>query len=204
MSDFVFDDMPPASESSVSQDPFGGGGGGEENLAWSQPADQHNNTFGSSEPQAQWSSGGGNEAAFMDNDQHQHQHHEEQQSSWQMPEPEQDDALSAFNKQWQVTLDAKRAAEMEAEKAVKAKAAEEMANWHAQRDIRLRAKKVCGLAGRRSFPSPSSLPFFFSKLFLRRPFPFLSVFRYRLFCVFRMQTGAKSRSCLRRSSRTWM
>ena len=140
----------------------------------------------------------------MDNDQHQHQHHEEQQSSWQMPEPEQDDALSAFNKQWQVTLDAKRAAEMEAEKAVKAKAAEEMANWHAQRDIRLRAKKVCGLAGRRSFPSPSSLPFFFSKLFLRRPFPFLSVFRYRLFCVFRMQTGAKSRSCLRRSSRTWM
>ena len=31
---------------------------------------------------------------------------------------------------------------MEAEKAVKAKAAEEMSNWMAQRDIRLRAKKV--------------------------------------------------------------
>jgi hypothetical protein len=40
-------------------------------------------------------------------------------------------------------LNAKIAAEMEAEKAVKAKAAEDMSNWMAQRDIRLRAKKVC-------------------------------------------------------------
>ena len=142
MSDFVFDDMPAPASEGPSSDPFGGGVGGEENLAWSQPVDT-TNTFPSSEPPQpqQWSSGGG-DTSFVDNDSHQHQHHEEQQSSWQMPEPEQDDALSAFNKQWQITLDAKRTAETEAEKAVKAKAAEEMANWHTQRDIRLRAKKV--------------------------------------------------------------
>lgn len=51
-----------------------------------------------------------------------------------------------FNKAWQAKLDAKRAAEMEAEKSVKAKAAEEMSNWMTQRDIRLRTKKV-GNAG---------------------------------------------------------
>ena len=48
----------------------------------------------------------------------------------------------AFNAAWQATLNAKLASEMEAEKAVKAKAAEEMSSWMAQRDIRLRAKKV--------------------------------------------------------------
>ena len=47
-----------------------------------------------------------------------------------------------FNKTWQAKLETKRAAEMEAEKAVKVKANDEMGTWMTQRDIRLRAKKV--------------------------------------------------------------
>jgi hypothetical protein len=50
--------------------------------------------------------------------------------------------IRAFNKTWNLKLEVKRAAEAEAEKAVKAKAAEDMANWTAQREIRLHAKKV--------------------------------------------------------------
>lgn len=49
---------------------------------------------------------------------------------------------SVFNKTWQAKLETKRAAEMEAEKAVKIKANDEMGTWMTQRDIRLRAKKV--------------------------------------------------------------
>lgn len=78
-----------------------------------------------------------------------------------LPEPEADDALrysntidirnkliltilifnSAFNKQFQAKIEAKRAQEFEAEKVVKSKALEELANWNTQRDIRLKAKK---------------------------------------------------------------
>jgi hypothetical protein len=102
-----------------------------------------------------------------------------EQNTWEMPEPEPDDALtyvsfnffaaqwlccilknlvdisrfltvpvfnflniSAFNKVWNAKLDAKKLVEAEAERAVKAKAAEDMSNWTAQRDIRLHTKKV--------------------------------------------------------------
>jgi predicted XRE-type DNA-binding protein len=50
--------------------------------------------------------------------------------------------IRAFNKVWNAKLDAKRIVEAEAERAVKAKAAEDMSNWTAQRDIRLHTKKV--------------------------------------------------------------
>ena len=46
-----------------------------------------------------------------------------------------------FNRNWNAKLDLKRAAEAEHEKAVKAKAAEELANWTQQREIRLKLKK---------------------------------------------------------------
>ncbi len=60
-----------------------------------------------------------------------------------LPEPEivEEDALMKFNKQWFVKLEAKRAKEFEHEKAQRANAAEDLANWTAQRDIRLSAKK---------------------------------------------------------------
>ena len=46
-----------------------------------------------------------------------------------------------FNREFQVKIDAKRAAEFEHEKAVRAKALEEMATWKNQREIKLNAKK---------------------------------------------------------------
>ena len=49
---------------------------------------------------------------------------------------------SAFNKIWNAKLEEKRAVEAQAEKAARAKAAEDMQNWTTQRDIRLHAKKV--------------------------------------------------------------
>ena len=48
---------------------------------------------------------------------------------------------SAFNKQFQAKIEAKRAQEYEAEKVVKTKALDELSNWNTQRDIRLKAKK---------------------------------------------------------------
>ena len=48
---------------------------------------------------------------------------------------------SAFNRVWNEKLDAKRKAEAEAEKAVRAKAADDLSNWTTQRTIRLTAKK---------------------------------------------------------------
>lgn len=50
--------------------------------------------------------------------------------------------IRAFNKLWNAKLDAKKLVEAEAERAVKAKATEDMSNWTAQRDIRLHTKKV--------------------------------------------------------------
>ena len=49
--------------------------------------------------------------------------------------------FSAFNRQWNIKLQQKREAELEADRILKAKAAEDMANWHAQREVRLNAKK---------------------------------------------------------------
>ena len=49
--------------------------------------------------------------------------------------------LSAFNRAWSAKLEQKRAAEFDAEKAGRTKAAEELANWSSQREIRLSAKK---------------------------------------------------------------
>jgi hypothetical protein len=48
---------------------------------------------------------------------------------------------SVFNREWQVHIEGKRAAESEHEKAVRAKAQEEMASWKNQKGIRLTAKK---------------------------------------------------------------
>ena len=50
--------------------------------------------------------------------------------------------IRAFYKVWNAKLDAKKLVEAEAERAVKAKATEDMSNWTAQRDIRLHTKKV--------------------------------------------------------------
>ena len=46
-----------------------------------------------------------------------------------------------FTRAWNIKLDAKRATEAEAERSAKSKAADDLANWTAQRDIRLSAKK---------------------------------------------------------------
>jgi nitrogen fixation-related uncharacterized protein len=46
-----------------------------------------------------------------------------------------------FNRQWAVKLQQKRDQEAEAERVVKTKAAEDMANWTQQREVRLNAKK---------------------------------------------------------------
>jgi hypothetical protein len=51
------------------------------------------------------------------------------------------DLYSKFTKEWGKKLDDKRASEFEHEKASRAKAAEDLANWKTQREIRLTAKK---------------------------------------------------------------
>lgn len=48
---------------------------------------------------------------------------------------------SKFNREWNAKLDAKREAEFEKEKKVRAESEEAKANWNTQRDIRLKAKK---------------------------------------------------------------
>lgn len=49
--------------------------------------------------------------------------------------------ISVFNRSWNEKLDQKKAAETAAENEGKAKAAEELANWTTQREVRLNAKK---------------------------------------------------------------
>jgi hypothetical protein len=59
-----------------------------------------------------------------------------------MPEPEkEEDALTIFNREWNIKLEAKRAAEFEHEKAARAKAQSDLENWTTQRSIRMNAKK---------------------------------------------------------------
>lgn len=65
----------------------------------------------------------------------------EAEDMYLMPEPDEDNALSVFNKQWMATLEEKRAAEFENEKEARAQAADDHATWINQRDIRLNAKK---------------------------------------------------------------
>jgi hypothetical protein len=48
---------------------------------------------------------------------------------------------SIFNREWSKKLEAKRAAEFEHEKAARAHAQEELANWKTQASVRLTAKK---------------------------------------------------------------
>lgn len=48
---------------------------------------------------------------------------------------------SAFNNAWMITLNAKRDKEAEMERTVRTNAAEDMAKWTQQREIRLKAKK---------------------------------------------------------------
>jgi hypothetical protein len=50
-------------------------------------------------------------------------------------------ARSAFNQAWALKLNALREKEQEMERSVRASAAEDMAKWTQQRDIRLKAKK---------------------------------------------------------------
>eukprot|EP01034_Spumella_vulgaris_P032561 gene32561-40177_t len=62
--------------------------------------------------------------------------------NFSMPEPErEEDALTKFNKEWNIKLEAKRAAEFEHEKAARAKAQSDLENWTTQRSIRMNAKK---------------------------------------------------------------
>jgi uncharacterized protein (UPF0548 family) len=58
-----------------------------------------------------------------------------------IPDSEPEDALTVFNREWQAKLEEKKAAEVTAEATVKEKAAEELANWHKQRETKLTAKK---------------------------------------------------------------
>eukprot|EP01041_Mallomonas_annulata_P007958 gene7958-16291_t len=58
-----------------------------------------------------------------------------------MPDPEPEDALSAFNRAWNEKLAKKKEAEIEAEQVVKSQASEDMSNWTTQRSIRMHAKK---------------------------------------------------------------
>jgi hypothetical protein len=58
-----------------------------------------------------------------------------------MPAPEEEDALTIFNKQWMASLEEKRAAEYENEKAARAQAAQDHSTWSEQRDFRLNTKK---------------------------------------------------------------
>lgn len=46
-----------------------------------------------------------------------------------------------FNREWQVRIEAKRAAEYEFEKAARAKAQAELAAWKQQKEISLAARK---------------------------------------------------------------
>lgn len=46
-----------------------------------------------------------------------------------------------FNKEWNLKLEQKRQAEFEQEKAVRAASEEDKANWEAQREAKLKAKK---------------------------------------------------------------
>ena len=86
-------------------------------------------------------------------------------------------------------MDAKRATEMEAEKGVKAKAAEEMSNWMTQRDIRLRAKKV-----------RNAVLWFGLHLYRSTAMGTADDDFSRFFLLHRMETGAKNRYSSRRSS----
>jgi hypothetical protein len=59
-----------------------------------------------------------------------------------LPEPmETSDALTAFNTAWASKLNALREKEQEEERRVRSQAAEDMAKWTQQREIRLKAKK---------------------------------------------------------------
>ncbi|CAE7619893.1 Clc [Symbiodinium microadriaticum] len=58
-----------------------------------------------------------------------------------MPEPEVEDALSKFNREWNERLEEKKRKEDAAEEEAKATAAEELANYLAQRQTRMSAKK---------------------------------------------------------------
>jgi hypothetical protein len=49
---------------------------------------------------------------------------------------------SEFNKLWAEKIKAKEAVEVELQKVVKEKALADMSNWVAQRNVRLKAKKV--------------------------------------------------------------
>lgn len=58
-----------------------------------------------------------------------------------IPDSEPEDALTVFNREWQLKLEEKKAKEVTEEEAIKSKATEDMANWHKQRDTKLTAKK---------------------------------------------------------------
>jgi len=62
-----------------------------------------------------------------------------------MPDPdpyvEESDALTEFNRTWNIKLASMREKEAEMESQVRAKAAEDLANWNKQREVRLNAKK---------------------------------------------------------------
>lgn len=66
---------------------------------------------------------------------------EEENFTMPDPDPVEEDALMIFNKEWNATLEEKRAAEFEAEKEARATAEKELAEWNTQREIRLQAKK---------------------------------------------------------------
>lgn len=61
--------------------------------------------------------------------------------TYMMPEPEEEDALAVFTRQWKTELDTKLSAEFEHEKQARSKAAEDHQSWESQREIRLSAKK---------------------------------------------------------------
>lgn len=65
----------------------------------------------------------------------------ENTETYMMPEPEEEDALAIFTRQWKAELDTKLSAEFEHEKIARGKAAEDHEIWVTQREIRLTAKK---------------------------------------------------------------
>mmetsp|Transcript_23994 Transcript_23994/g.66720 ORF Transcript_23994/g.66720 Transcript_23994/m.66720 type:complete len:193 (-) Transcript_23994:93-671(-) len=56
------------------------------------------------------------------------------------PEPEVEDALMIFNREWNKKLEEKRATEFETNKQVRTTAEEELSSWNQQRGIRMQAK----------------------------------------------------------------
>lgn len=66
-----------------------------------------------------------------------------------MPEVVEEDALTIFNREWNIRLEAKRALEFEHEKAARAQAQADLENWNQQREIRLNAKAESNRAEQR-------------------------------------------------------